>query len=197
MREDSGLPFIGSIFQTFSCVANMASDIKNTFSNLLGGSIAVPDAIRIFGIQVAGIYDMVNFMAMPALNTDPSGPAPSEPHTNAPSDNAGVSTETPEFQPLLLHLHPRQQRLTLVHRHQHPISTSSSVSGSSTSASSSSSSSASYPSCAEPTATDYPYLSKFYAGNSKCLGRKLCSATCEECLGDDMASSLGLQPRGE
>jgi hypothetical protein len=123
MREDSGLPFIGSIFQTFSCVANMASDIKNTFSNLLGGSIAVPDAIRIFGIQVAGIYDMVNFMAMPALNTDPSGPAPSEPHTNAPSDNAGVSTETPEFQPLLLHLHPRQQRLTLVHRHQHPIST--------------------------------------------------------------------------
>jgi hypothetical protein len=55
-RAGSGLPFIGPIFQTFLCVAKMASEIKNTFGSLLRGAITVQNAIRISGVQVAGLF---------------------------------------------------------------------------------------------------------------------------------------------
>jgi membrane-associated protease RseP (regulator of RpoE activity) len=67
-RSNSGLPFIGDIFKTISCAINMASDIGNTFNKLITGSI---DLRTKMAIQLAGMLDVIKFMANPKLNAPP------------------------------------------------------------------------------------------------------------------------------
>lgn len=164
------LPFLGLMFKTVSCIANMAADIGNTFAKVAQGAISIQVATRLSAFKAAGIIGAIETLAKPHRTARPTDQSPS---TLAESRKITVPLTLPQSSQMSSSSYPARSRSIGSWTSSTVLSTSSLSKA-----------------CLLPTASDLPYLEKFYAENAACSRGGFCSAECEACLREDDIESL-------